>query len=137
MIIIGHTQNNEAHKTCFTALMTNFLKCPDSVTVGLTTENLSGFVSQAVIVYDLSVSSIPQYLYSLPEISGITVQYIRWGARTPQELNHLHEIRPFQYPALWQKSSLMSYVWKPISAMKGKNHALVYLNYDNVLIMTY
>lgn len=38
-IITGHTQNNDAHKTCFTALMTHFLKCPDSVTAGSASNN--------------------------------------------------------------------------------------------------
>lgn len=39
MIIIGHTQNDDAHKTCFTALMTNFPKCPDSVMAGSASYN--------------------------------------------------------------------------------------------------
>lgn len=39
MKITGQTQNknlkrNDAHKTCFTVLITNFRKCPDSVTAG-------------------------------------------------------------------------------------------------------
>lgn len=80
MKIIGRTQNknlkrNDAHKTCFTVLITNFRKCPDSVTAGSAScsrkRDLAGFVSQAV-VDDLN----HQYLYSLPETSGITVQYI-------------------------------------------------------------
>lgn len=81
--------------------------------------DLAGFVSQAVV----DDPNHHQYLYSLPETSGITVQYIMWGPQTPRELvkNHLHEIRPVQYPALWHKSSLGSNLWKHISVTKEKN----------------